>query len=305
MYRTLSPGAIDISVSFEESARLAVRYGFEGLALDTGHLLKAGTDSVHDMLAQHDLKPGSFGLPVDIRGDDASFETFLARLEPIAKAAQQVGCSRASTYIFSWSDDKDYGANFDFHRQHLVPPAAILAEHGIRLALEFLGPKTLRDGHPYSFIHTAQGMLELCDAVGPNVGLLFDAWHWYTAGHDQADLELLTAKNVVDVHINDAPAGVPIDEQVDSVRCLPGKTGVIDLSTFLGALQHVRVVSLPLFLSETLTFDAVEVGTVGQARATTSIMTHRTDRKGIVAAHVQGFAICTRVIGRASAGLRV
>ena len=118
-------------------------------------------------------------------------------------------------------------------------PAAILAEHGIRLGLEFLGPKTLRDGHPHAFIHTVQGMLELCDAVGPNAGLLLDAWHWYTSGHDPADLELLSNQNVVDVHVNDAPTGIPIDEQVDGVRCLPGNTGVVDLDTFLGALTRI------------------------------------------------------------------
>lgn len=61
-------------------------------------------------------------------------------------------------------------------------------------------------------------MLELCDAVGPNVGLLLDAWHLYTSGHDPADLELLSNQNVVDVHVNDAPAGVAVDDQVDSVR---------------------------------------------------------------------------------------
>lgn len=239
MYRTLSPGAIDVSVSFEEGAQLAARYGFQGLALDAGYLLEAGADAVRNTLAEHGLKPGSFGLPIDVRGDDDAFEASLARLAPVAKAAQQVGCSRASTYIFSWSDDKDYRANFRFHRERLARPAAILAEHGIALGLEFLGPKTLRDGHPYTFIYTVQEMLELCDAVGTNVGLLLDAWHWYTSGNDQADLKLLNARNVVDVHVNDAPAGVPVDEQVDSVRCLPGSTGVIDLYTFLSTLERV------------------------------------------------------------------
>jgi sugar phosphate isomerase/epimerase len=239
MYRTLSPGAINVSVSFEEGARLAARHGFEGLALDAGHLLELGADAIRDTLTEHGLRPGSFGLPVDIRGDNDAYEASLTHLEAVATAAQQVGCSRASTYIFSWSDDKDYQANFEFHRERLARPAAILAEHGIALGFEFLGPKTLRDGQPYTFIHTAKGMLELCDAVGLNVGLLLDAWHWYTAGNDKADLDLLTASNVVDVHVNDAPAGISIDEQVDSVRCLPGETGVINLNGFLGALQRV------------------------------------------------------------------
>ena len=162
MYRTLSPGAIDVHVEFEEAARLAARYGFSGLALGAEHLIEAGADSVRETLSAHDLKPGSFGLPIDLYSPDDVYEAALARLEPIARAAQQVGCTRASTYIFSWSDDKGYAANFEFHRERLERPAAILADHGIALGLEFLGPKTLRDGHPYAFIHTAAGMLELC-----------------------------------------------------------------------------------------------------------------------------------------------
>ena len=43
----------------------------------------------------------------------------------------------------------------------------------------------------------------------------------------------------MDVHVNDAPAGVATGDQMDSVRCLPGETGVIDLNIFLGTLQQV------------------------------------------------------------------
>ena len=50
MYRTLSPGAIDVSVSFEEGARLAARHGFEGLALEAGYLLENGADAVRHTL---------------------------------------------------------------------------------------------------------------------------------------------------------------------------------------------------------------------------------------------------------------
>ena len=46
----------------------------------------------------------------------------------------------------------------------------------------------------------------------------------------------MTASNVIDVHINDAPAGLSIDEQVDNVRTLPGETGVIPMTLFLQAL---------------------------------------------------------------------
>lgn len=43
---------------------------------------------------------------------------------------------------------------------------------------------------------------------------------------------------MVDVHLNDAPAGVHVNELVNGVRCLPGATGVVVLNTFFGALTR-------------------------------------------------------------------
>lgn len=45
MYRTLSPGAIDVSAIFNEAAQLAARHGFEGLALEAGYLLENGANA--------------------------------------------------------------------------------------------------------------------------------------------------------------------------------------------------------------------------------------------------------------------
>jgi sugar phosphate isomerase/epimerase len=84
-----------------------------------------------------------------------------------------------------------------------------------------------------------QGMLDMGAEIGPNVGLLLDCWHWYTSHGTVEDLRRLKPEQVVYVHVNDAPSGVPVDEQVDSVRCLPGETGVIDIAAFLQVLQSI------------------------------------------------------------------
>ena len=76
-------------------------------------------------------------------------------------------------------------------------------------------------------------------AIGTgNVGLLLDTWHLYTSGGSNEDLGGITANDVVTVHVNDAPAGVARDDQVDSVRRLPMETGVIDLPDFLRRLDE-------------------------------------------------------------------
>ena len=41
------------------------------------------------------------------------------------------------------------------------------------------------------------------------------------------------------VDLNDAPAGIPVDEQVDNKRELPAATGVIDVKAFLGCLKEI------------------------------------------------------------------
>jgi sugar phosphate isomerase/epimerase len=92
----------------------------------------------------------------------------------------------------------------------------------------------------YPFVHTMAETKDLIAEMGqPNVGLVLDSWHWYTAGDKKADLLALKPAEVVSVDLNDAPAGLPVEQQVDSRRELPAATGVIDVASFLGALKEI------------------------------------------------------------------
>ena len=238
MYLNLAPGAVGIGgLNLEQQIALASETGFEGIDLPVGDAQVAADPAAAKAKAEAAGLPfGGFGLPVDFRGDEAGLDA----LPRHAANAQAAGCTRCYTWIMPRHDELDYRANFTQHRDRLKPAAACLAEHGIGLGLEFVGPKTLRDGAKHTFIHTIDQMLELCDAIGtPNMGLLLDCFHWYTSGATREDITTKLRGRIVYVHVNDARAGRGPDEQIDSERALPCETGVIDIKAFLGGLSDV------------------------------------------------------------------
>lgn len=242
MFRSLGPGAIGIQASLAESLELARAADFQGLSINMREVSvlvkeKSG-DFVRNLFDEAGLRMGAWNLPINWRAGQGDVEQELEKLRGFARIGQSLGCTRACTWILPFSQDKPFEENLKFHVHRFRSIGEILDQYGCRLGLEFVGPKTLRSGKKYEFISTMGGMLELCDAIGTgNVGLLLDSFHWYTSHGTIDDLKALTADQVVNVHINDAPQGIPIDEQLDNVRCLPGESGVIDLVGFLRCLD--------------------------------------------------------------------
>jgi sugar phosphate isomerase/epimerase len=242
MFKNLSPNAIGIrGLSLPDTIQLASQTGFAGIdfsireaaALAEQH----GVDYVRDLFAAANVLPGQWGLPVTWN-DDSKWEQETADLPRLAKVGVALGCRRTATWCPSFSDMRPYDENYAWHVARFRPIARILQEHGCRFGVEFLGPKTLRDAHPYPFIYTLEEMMRLAGDIGTgNVGLLLDAWHLYTSGGSLDDLDQITANDIVTVHINDAPVGIARDELIDTVRCLPLETGVIDLVGFMRKLQ--------------------------------------------------------------------
>ena len=244
MFKSLSAGAIGVGGTTGEIAALAGRHGFAGIDFDAAEaadLMDAGKlDTLKALYASHGLRVGAMGLPVDFRGAEENFRQHVAALPRLAAAAAAMGCRRCATWILPASDELTFDENFDLHRRRLKACAEALGEAGLWLGLEFVGPKTSRVGKKHEFIYDLSGMLGLGEAIGTgNVGLLLDCWHWYCTGGAADEIAALRAEQVVLVHVNDAPAGVPVDEQVDSKRAMPGQTGVIDVAAFLGALEAI------------------------------------------------------------------
>ncbi|MCL4541727.1 MAG: sugar phosphate isomerase/epimerase, partial [Chloroflexi bacterium] len=165
---------------------------------------------------------------------------FYVHMPRFASIAQRLGVTRVTTWVLPGHNERTKQAQWSFLFERFRAIAAILGDYGLRLGLEFIGPKTSRDRFHHAFIYTAPEMLTFAREVGPNVGLLHDSWHWYTSGGTLAEIRGMTNHDIVAVHVNDAPAEIPRDEQIDNVRLLPVESGVIDLPGYLQALKSIR-----------------------------------------------------------------
>jgi len=148
--------------------------GFEGIDIPLEDAVSA--EHYRESLDRFHLKAGGAGLPVRVTEDKAEFTRQITRLPALAAKAQAIGVTRFMTWILSFSDRLSWKENFTLHATQLGEAARILKDHSCRLGLEFLGPKTLREGHRFTFIHTMEQMLDLGEATGENVGLLLDAY---------------------------------------------------------------------------------------------------------------------------------
>lgn len=239
----LTPGSIGVKGDLRAIIGLAHKHGFEAVEPVPGFLVKLSAAELADVLADLKAKElvfGTAGLPVDFRGEEAKFRAGLEGLGAVAAGLQRAGVTRVGTWITPAHNTLAFAENFRQHAGRLREVAKVIGDHGLRLGLEYVGTPTSRAGRPHAFIHSMREMRELIAEIGTgNVGLVLDSWHWWTAGETEADLLALKASDVVSVDLNDAPAGIPVEKQLDGQRELPCATGVIPAGVFVNALQRL------------------------------------------------------------------
>ena len=240
----LSCGRIGVKADQRQAIDYAHKYGFEAVVPDAGYLGKltdTQLDELNSELKSKKLVFSAAGMPVDFRNDEAKFQQGLQALPAYATSLQRAGVTRTGTWLMPTHSELTYNANFKRHAKRLKAVTQILADHGLRFGLEYVGPKTLWSSKKYPFIHSLPETQELIAAIDvKGAGLILDSWHWYTAHETQDDILALTNDQIVAVDLNDAPKGLEIDEQIDQKRELPMATGVIDLATFLNSLNEIR-----------------------------------------------------------------
>jgi len=242
-YKNLHPGHIGVKANQRQALEYAVKYGFDSITPSPGEFQNKSTSEIRDwleLMKEKGIRYGTSVLPVEFRRDEERFKADMARLPKQAAFLRQFGIKRIATWITPGHRELTYLQNFEQLKRRFREIANVLKDYDIRLGLEFVGPRTSRARSRFPFICTQIGMMELVDAIGTgNVGLLMDSWHWYTSHGTVEELLQLSNKDIVHVHVNDAPSGIPVDKQVDNRRGLPVTTGVIDMKGFINALVKI------------------------------------------------------------------
>jgi sugar phosphate isomerase/epimerase len=232
---------IGVEVSSQSAANaLAAAHGFESVEARGQEFAAMSNDdlkALREAMAVADLQWGAGFLPNGVRPDASSYRDELRTLPAFAQGLERAGVTRVGTWISPASDSLTYRQNFRQHVARIREVGQVLGDHGVRLGLEYIGTPGLRRGRSYPFIHSMAETKELlAEVAAPNVGFVLDSWHWWTAGENRAAVESLAGVDIVAVDLNDAPAGLALEDQKDNQRELPCATGVIPIGDFVAAL---------------------------------------------------------------------
>lgn len=236
----LTPGAIGVNSRGIDLIELAAKHGFESIQPNPGTLLSMDKGQRKDYLAllkSKKLRWGAAGLPVDFRQSEEKFTDGIKQLPKQASALRDAGVTRVGTWLRPSHGSLTYLANFKQHARRLREVTRVLADHGLRFGLEYVGTWRNWTGDRHPFIHSMAETKDLIAEVNqPTLGFVLDSWHWFTARETAKDLLTLKNQDIVACDLNDAPQGIPIKEQIDNRRELPAATGVVDIASFLKAL---------------------------------------------------------------------
>lgn len=239
----LNPGNIGVQANQQQLIEYAINYGFQAITPDPIELAACSASRCSELLSRmksHWVGWDSTNLPLEFRKDEETYKAGVQAVRDAAKAMEKVGATRMNTWVLPAHPALTYTANFDQHALRLRECAKIANDSGVRLGLEYVGPKTKLTAERYAFIRTMREMRELIAEINqPNVGLVLDSFHWFCAEDTGDDIAALTPKDIVTVDINDARADLSRDQQIDGTRELPLATGVIDLKTFMSSLEKI------------------------------------------------------------------
>ncbi|MGQ9629546.1 MAG: sugar phosphate isomerase/epimerase family protein [bacterium] len=237
--------ATTMTSTFEEDVKAYGAAGFRGIEL--------WLEKLDKYLKSHSLEEAKALL--DDRGLDvasacaqgdlmltsgAKRKEVLKEFERKLKICQTLGCPVIITVTDFPSEVK--AEDYEKGVGNIREAASIAERYGVSLALELIkGAK---------FLGSLSTAVEMAEEVNrKNVGVVLDTFHFWAGISKESDLNLLTRKNLLLVHLNDIPKHPPREILQDSDRVLPGQ-GIMPLKDILARIEKIGYdgyISLELF----------------------------------------------------------
>jgi sugar phosphate isomerase/epimerase len=243
MELSITRSTLNKKLPYAEMVRAAHRAGFRYVELSAAKWRAALEEdpALAKLIGPHGIQPWHAGWNLRLNWDTARFAQAMAAAPAAMDLTASLG-SRSGTLVLPHYENG--GApipGLAETQDHIGTVADLAAERGLTVCVEYMG---LRPQDPPEYgVRTLPRTLEVLRQVGrSNVGVLIDSYHWHISG--TPDLGQIPAGTPMWVHLNDAPAGMPVHLLRDCHRVLPGE-GVIDLVGLLTAL-HARGYDGPL-----------------------------------------------------------
>ena len=192
-------------------------------------------DDIRALLEEQNVRVGSFPTSACWIDDQKTFRDSLPGFMEDLHHYSALGCPVCHSFIMP-SCEQDPAEWYQEAAERIRILANLLAQSGMKLALEYVGPMDMRRRRRNPFIWNSSQTLDWIDYIDrPNVGILLDSFHWFSAGETIQDIRKIPEELLFHVHVNDAPTD---DRSLleDGKRCYCGE-GVIPLHRFFSALK--------------------------------------------------------------------
>jgi sugar phosphate isomerase/epimerase len=246
MFKNLAPNSMGLFCSQSELIELTLTHGFRGLHVDFKtfyeHATSKGIDHAIRFIKSAPVKITSTELPIEWFGDDASFQSELARLSQVLELIRPLQCQALVTNVMPGCDSRPYHENFEMHRQRLAQISEAMEPFEMRLGIGFEIPFGDDVHYANPFIKEPEALVTLMKTcVSNNLALVVDAWRWTVAGGSFDLLADLQPDRIVDVRIADLPGDWNPNLVSEDDRLLYGQAGSVNgpaLLAFLDAIGY-------------------------------------------------------------------
>ena len=142
----LNTGQVGVRATPLEAVTLARKYGYRSITPMPWAMRKASPDELARLTSEMraaGLLWGAAPVGPFFHADEAKFKERRKRIAQTAEVLQRAKATRCFTWVSPGSGTATYRANFELHVRRTREVGKLLADHGLRIGLEYIGTKTL------------------------------------------------------------------------------------------------------------------------------------------------------------------